>query len=68
ENNTRSLIGKKIMDIELPGESLITILKRNGDIKIPHGNTVIEENDELSIIGEIDDISLIKKWKNKGSE
>uniref|UniRef100_UPI00356B083F amino acid permease n=1 Tax=Fodinibius sp. TaxID=1872440 RepID=UPI00356B083F len=60
ENNTRSLIGKKIMDIELPGESLITILKRNGDIKIPHGNTVIEENDELSIIGEIDDINLIK--------
>lgn len=65
DNNTQKLIGKKIMDIELPGESLITILKRNGDIKIPHGSTTIEEKDELSIIGEVDDISLIKKWKNE---
>ncbi|NGP89800.1 amino acid permease [Fodinibius halophilus] len=63
QNSTRELIGKKIMEVDLPGESLITILKRNGDIKIPHGSTVIEENDQLSIIGDIEDIEVIKEWR-----
>ncbi|GAA5523375.1 amino acid permease [Aliifodinibius salicampi] len=61
-NKTQELIGKKIKDISLPGESLIAILKRNDEIKIPHGYTVVEENDELSIIGEVDDIERIKSW------
>lgn len=60
---TRKLIGKKIMEIDLPGESLITILKRNGEINIPHGHTVIQENDELSLIGEVEDIEAIMEWK-----
>lgn len=63
QNNTHKLIGKKISEVDLPGESLITILKRNGDIKIPHGNTVLKQNDELSIIGNIDDIEIIKEWR-----
>jgi NhaP-type Na+/H+ and K+/H+ antiporter len=62
-NKTRKLIGKKIMEIALPGESLVTILKRNGEIKIPHGNTVLEEEDEISIIGEVDDINAIRQWR-----
>lgn len=67
-NNTRNLIGKEIMEVDLPGESLITILKRDGNIKIPHGHTVIEENDELSIIGEVEDIDAIKEWRKDGNE
>lgn len=63
DNASRALIGKKIMELDLPGESLITILKREGDIKIPHGSTVLEEHDELSIIGEVDDIIKIKEWR-----
>ena len=62
-NETRRLIGKKIMDVDLPGQSLITILKRNGDIKIPHGQTLLKENDKLSIIGEAQDIEAVKKWR-----
>lgn len=69
DNATRALIGKKIMEVDLPGESLITILKRKGDIKIPHGSTVLEEGDELSIIGEVEDIIKIKEWrKSEGEE
>ena len=67
-NNTRTLIGQKIMDIDLPGESLITILKRNGNIKIPHGHTVLKENDELSIIGESQDIEILKQWRTSTEE
>ncbi len=56
------------MDIDLPGESLITILKRNGNIKIPHGHTVLKENDELSIIGEAQDIETLKQWRRSNDE
>ena len=64
DNATRELIGKQIMEIDLPGESLITLLKRNGNIKIPHGQTILKEHDELSIIGEVQDIDLIKEWRS----
>jgi amino acid transporter/mannitol/fructose-specific phosphotransferase system IIA component (Ntr-type) len=57
----KNMAGKKIREVELPGESLIAIIKREGVIKIPHGNTVIEENDELSIIGQKEDIEQLKE-------
>jgi mannitol/fructose-specific phosphotransferase system IIA component (Ntr-type) len=63
DNQTKVMIGKKIHEIELPGESLIAILKHEGNINIPHGNTVIREGDELSIIGEVNDIRQIKELK-----
>ena len=62
ETKTRDMIGKKIREIDLPGQSLIAILKRgDGDIKIPHGNTIIHEGDELSIIGEAKDIETLQE-------
>ncbi|MDZ7681468.1 MAG: amino acid permease [Fodinibius sp.] len=65
-DKTSKLIGKKIKDTDLPGESLITMLKRDGHITIPHGNTQIREGDELSIIGEIQDIHEIRStWQDK---
>lgn len=57
----QDLIGKRIMDIDLPGNSLITIIKRNGNIQIPHGDTIIEEDDKLSIIGDPYDINELKE-------
>lgn len=60
ENDTRTLTGHKIKEIDLPGESLVAILKREGKLTIPHGDTIIKEGDELSIIGEKEDIKAIK--------
>lgn len=60
---TESMIGKSIREIELPGESLVTIIKRDGQIIFPHGHTVLQENDELSIIGEKSDIRELKKYR-----
>jgi NhaP-type Na+/H+ and K+/H+ antiporter len=60
DNNTRKIIGKEIKEIDLPGESLVAILKRKGELTIPHGNTVIKDGDELSIIGNKQDIDAIK--------
>lgn len=61
EDDTSEFIGKMIKDLKLPGQSLITIIYRNGEIKIPHGVTVLQEGDELSIIGNKEDINSLKK-------
>jgi mannitol/fructose-specific phosphotransferase system IIA component (Ntr-type) len=65
DDETARLIGKKIHEVDLPGESLVAILKRGEHVNIPHGNTEIREGDELSIIGEVQDIEEIKKLKEK---
>ncbi len=61
ENETRTMSGHKIKEIDLPGESLVAILKREGKLMIPHGDTIIKEGDQLSIIGEKEDIQMIKE-------
>lgn len=61
DNKTQQYIGKMIKEVSFPGQSLITIIRRNGDIKIPHGITVLQEDDELSVIGEVEDVNQIKK-------
>jgi len=61
DDKTQQYIGKMIKEISFPGQSLITIIRRGGDIKIPHGITVLQEGDELSIIGEVEDINELKK-------
>lgn len=62
-SKSEKIIGKQVKELDemLPGESLITIIKRDGDLIFPHGNTELKENDELSIIGEKEDIDEIKK-------
>lgn len=61
DGKTKEMIGKEIREIELPGGSLVTIIKRSGKVKIPHGDSIIQEGDQLSIVGEPQDIDKIKK-------
>jgi amino acid transporter len=48
--------GKKVREIDLPGSSLITIIYRGSELIIPHGNTIISEEDEFLMVGDPDDI------------
>lgn len=54
------MVGKQIQELALPEECLIAIIKRNGKMKIPHGNTVIKVNDELAFIGEEEGILVLR--------
>ena len=63
EGHTSAMVGKEIKDIELPGDSLIAIVERDGDLIIPHGDTVIREGDKISVIGSIDAIDRLKELK-----
>jgi len=59
------MAGKQIKEIDLPGECLIAIINRNGKTKIPHGDTIIQVNDELAFIGEEEDILFLRNEYNE---
>ena len=48
------------MELDLPGECLVTIIERNGEIIIPKGKTILELRDILSILGYPKDILELK--------
>ncbi len=53
-------IGKRLMDLDLPGECLVTIIERNSEIIIPKGKTKLQSGDILSILGYPKDIKQLK--------
>lgn len=46
------MIGKQLKDIKFPADVLVAIVERDGRSFAPHGFTVMQENDVLTIIGE----------------
>lgn len=44
------LFGVRLRELDLPGESLVLSIKREGELLIPHGSTRLEEDDQVSIL------------------
>lgn len=61
EGPTKEMINKQVKDIDLPGSTLITVIKREGSIIYAHGTTELKKNDRLSLIGEKEDINKLKE-------
>lgn len=61
ENSSKELIGKPLKDIRFPEGCLVAILRRSGQTIIPKGNTVLEEGDRLTIIGDPKGMTELKK-------
>lgn len=53
------LINKKLMEAELPQDVLVVFIDRNNTSFTPKGNTVLLENDVLTIIGETGSINKL---------
>lgn len=49
---TESLIGKELREVNMPVGSLVALIRRDEEIIVPRGNTVLKENDRLTVIGE----------------
>ena len=60
--STEEWIDKAIMELQLPGECLVTIIERNNDIVIPKGKTRLQSGDVLSILGYPKDIIELREW------
>ena len=53
--------GKTLRELNLPGDTLILALRRNGELIIPHGNTTLEFNDHLTLVSSCEWIEPGKK-------
>ncbi len=65
-SNTPSsvLIGRSLGEIRMPEGSLVALIRRKGETIIPRGQTVLEEGDRLTVIG---DSHGIEKLNNEYS-
>ncbi len=50
-----------LKDINFPGKSIIASIIRNGELIVPGGDDMIEENDEIIVIGDVNAIPEMEK-------
>jgi len=67
--NTNSLIDLPISKLGFPEGCLVTLIHRRGHMVVPRGSTILEEDDQLTIIGDERGIrSLKEKFKTIRTE
>jgi amino acid transporter/mannitol/fructose-specific phosphotransferase system IIA component (Ntr-type) len=49
--STEKMIGKQICDLELPADTLVAFVRRNGRMIIPRGDTQLQVGDRVTVIG-----------------
>ncbi len=59
--NMSTFVNKKISQLKGLDGLLIVAISRNGDIIIPHGGTVLQENDFIYVIGTKENIKIVAK-------
>ncbi len=47
---TSAAVGKQIVDLRLPREALVVLLRRDDEYRIPHGGTLLQAGDTLTIL------------------
>ncbi|MCL2145336.1 MAG: potassium/proton antiporter [Endomicrobia bacterium] len=61
-------VGKKIVDLKLPSESLVALISRGDGFLIPNGSTVVEEGDVFLALGRDSDLAAIQNIVNQMEE
>lgn len=59
--NMPDFVGKKISELEGMENLLIIAIVRDGNIIVPHGNTVLDEDDKIHMLGSKESIKLLSK-------
>lgn len=64
---TKKIIDSTIINLDVRNRFKINVvaIRRNGDIIIPNADTVIEENDQLLLIGSNSDLEKFNTWLKK---
>ena len=52
-------IGKAMHELDLPEGSLVALIRRNGQVIVPRGKTTLQADDQITIIGQAQDISQL---------
>ena len=58
------LAGRPMRRVQLPGDALVVGLRRDGDVLVPHGNTILRLGDQMMLVGHPDDLHLAMDWLN----
>ncbi|MEM6284236.1 MAG: TrkA C-terminal domain-containing protein, partial [Chloroflexota bacterium] len=56
---TAPLANRPLRDLQLPEGTLVALIRRDDDILIPRGSTVLEAGDRVTIIGEEEHIQWL---------
>jgi len=59
--NLSDFVNKRISELDCIDDLVIVAISRKGDIIIPHGGTILEENDFIYVIGKRDNIKVVAK-------
>ncbi|MBU1905503.1 MAG: hypothetical protein KJ923_00690, partial [Candidatus Omnitrophica bacterium] len=54
------LVGKSVLEVNVPGELLVAAIKRINEIIIPDSHTVVQEKDSLMAVVKVSSLNKIK--------
>ena len=58
------VVGKSLRRVRLPGNVLVLGIRRGGEVIVPHGDTVLQQQDILMLIGNHDGLINAREWLN----
>ena len=61
DSRNAPLVGRKIQELPLPEEIMVALIHRNNRIVVPRSHTVLEEEDRLTIVGEVEGIKKFRE-------
>ncbi|MFQ5889197.1 MAG: amino acid permease [Gemmatimonadota bacterium] len=67
DTSSAALIGRTVRDIDWPRNSLVALIRRDQEILVPGGETVLRRGDRLSIVGDPVGIREIRERYGSGS-
>jgi Trk K+ transport system NAD-binding subunit len=56
------LVGKRVDEVQLPGEMLILAIRRDDEMVVPHGGTRLAMGDRLTVLGDLDRMISVQMW------
>jgi Kef-type K+ transport system membrane component KefB/Trk K+ transport system NAD-binding subunit len=56
------LVGKRLNEVQLPGDLLILAIRREDEMIVPHGGTRLAMGDRLTILGDLERMSSVQMW------
>jgi Trk K+ transport system NAD-binding subunit len=56
------LVGKRLSEIQLPGNLLVPAIRRDEEMIVPHGGTRLVMGDRLSVLGDLEHMASVQMW------
>jgi Trk K+ transport system NAD-binding subunit len=54
--------GKRLSEVNFPGDLLVLAIRRNDEVIVPHGTTRLALGDHLTVLGNLDTIQMAEDW------